>query len=58
MATQELNFDEESFWRMTMRKLYVIYNIHLEKRDSSSNNDEEYTPQGERMVKADELPWL
>ena len=40
---------------MTMRKLYAIYDVHLER---NSQENEETTPQGERMVKADEVPWL
>jgi hypothetical protein len=42
---------------MTMRKLYAIYDVHLERR-SQEQEQEQTTPQGERMVKADEVPWL
>lgn len=41
---------------MTMRKLYAIYDVHLERNSQEQEN--ETTPQGERMVKADEVPWL
>lgn len=46
MATQKLNFSEEKFWRMTMRKLDILWKKHLEIEYPQSSNGQKANKKG------------